>query len=117
MEHKEVHGNHYGTLYTEFNRLEEGNLVPVIEIDVKGALELTKIISTACFIFLRPPSPKVLEERLRGRGTDSDEEIARRLEMAKHEEFLAKEPPFVHVINGQCVFDTTAKIVRHWRAS
>jgi guanylate kinase len=117
MEHKEVHGNLYGTLLSEFERLQDGGLIPVVEIDIKGALALTNIIPDACFIFLQPPSMKVLEERLRGRATDSEEEIQRRLSIAKEEQLLASSPPFIHVTNAECVFQTTSEIVNYWRAS
>ena len=78
-------GNHYGTSWESLRApLEEGRDV-LLEIEVLGARQVRERRDDACFIFLLPPSMKVLEDRLRGRGTDSPEQIRRRLERASKE--------------------------------
>ena len=91
LEHAEVFGNFYGTSagWVE-ERLSEGKNV-VLEIDVQGA-EQVRSVGECTGIFVLPPSLEVLENRLRGRGQDADEVIARRLaeavgEMSHYGEF------------------------------
>ena len=78
-------GNHYGTSWESLRApLEEGRDV-LLEIEVQGAHQVRERRDDACFIFLLPPSMKVLEDRLRGRGTDSPEQIRQRLDLARTE--------------------------------
>ena len=78
----------YGTLRSEVDaRLEAGHSV-ILEIDVNGALNVKRVRPDAVLVFIAPPSLEVLEARLRGRGTETEEQIALRLgrvemEMAK----------------------------------
>jgi guanylate kinase len=78
----------YGTLRSEVDaRLEAGHSV-ILEIDVNGALNVKRVSPDAVLVFIAPPSLEVLEARLRGRGTETEEQIALRLgrvemEMAK----------------------------------
>lgn len=78
LESAEVHGNFYGTsrLWLE-QQLSAGHDV-LLEIDWQGAQQVRHVFHDAIGIFLLPPSLAELEARLRGRGTDSDETIARR---------------------------------------
>jgi guanylate kinase len=75
--------------------LAEGRDV-ILEIDVKGAEQVRAKVSDAVLIFLAPPSMAELESRLRGRGTEDDERIARRLETAAWE--LTQQDRFDHVV-------------------
>lgn len=81
----EVHGNLYGTA-TEpvVNMLDEGKDV-LFDIDVQGAKQLKRTFYKGTFIFLLPPSREELKRRLTGRGTDSEESIAKRLANAEGE--------------------------------
>jgi guanylate kinase len=89
-------GNHYGTLNSELDRcLEKGRSV-VLEIEVQGATQVRAARPDSVQIFIAPPDPAVLRERLRGRGTDSAEAIDRRLKTAEQE--LAQEDDFDHLI-------------------
>ena len=93
LEHAAYAGNRYGTLRSELRRAPEGI---VLEIEVQGARQVREALPEAVLVFIAPPSPEVLRERLIGRGTDSPEEIRRRLEQAERE--LAAQDEFQHVI-------------------
>ena len=79
LEHANVFGNHYGTSKAVVEELLEKGVDVILEIDWQGAQQVRKLIEEACSIFILPPSKEELERRLRGRGTDSDEVIAKRL--------------------------------------
>jgi guanylate kinase len=93
LEHAEYAGNRYGTLRSELDRAPGGI---VLEIEVQGARQVREALPDAVLVFIAPPSPEVLRERLIGRGTDSPDEIRRRLEQADSE--LAAQDEFQHVI-------------------
>jgi guanylate kinase len=85
LEWAEVHGNLYGTEAEQVDRhLAEGKSV-LLEIDVQGGGSVKSARPGAVLIFLFPPSDGILEERLRGRGTDDEAVILRRLENARKE--------------------------------
>ncbi len=85
LEWARVHGFLYGTLENEVRKnLNEGFNV-ILEIDPQGASQVREKRSDAVLIFIRPPSLEELENRLKGRGTDSDEEISKRLQDAQSE--------------------------------
>lgn len=85
LEWARVHTNRYGTLRREVDAcLERGESV-LLEIDMQGGLNVRKAYPHAVLIFIEPPSWDVLVQRLRGRGTESEESLAVRLETAKHE--------------------------------
>ncbi|MBK7948694.1 MAG: guanylate kinase [Deltaproteobacteria bacterium] len=85
LEHAEYGGNVYGTSWNAIeNPLGLGHDV-VLEIEVQGAAQVKKRIADACLIFLLPPSLAVLEERLRGRGTDDEAVIQRRMALSDRE--------------------------------
>jgi guanylate kinase len=91
LEHALVHGNRYGTLRGDVEReMAEGNDV-LLEIDVQGAECVRRLVPDCVMLFIAPPSLAVLEERLRRRGTDSEETIALRLENAEKEMARAAE--------------------------
>ncbi len=85
LEHADVFGNYYGTsqVWVE-ETLARGQDV-VLEIDWQGAQQVRRQISSCVGIFIVPPSPEALRERLTGRGTDSQEVVERRLGEAAEE--------------------------------
>jgi guanylate kinase len=96
LEHATYSGHRYGTLREEVERrLEEGRSV-VLEIEVQGARQVRAAMPEAVLIFIAPPDPAALRERLEGRGTDSAEAIDRRLRTAEIE--LEAQAEFPHVI-------------------
>ncbi len=85
LEYANVYGNYYGTPLAKIQqRLEDGQDV-LLEIDIQGALNVMKRCPDGLFIFLLPPSISELEHRLRGRGSETEESIARRMGNAKKE--------------------------------
>jgi len=91
-------GDWYGTLKSQVtDGLESGKWV-VLEIDVKGAISVMKLYPNATTIFIGPASLDELEERLRGRGTESEPSLRRRLRHAQEEMALADRYHF-RVIN------------------
>lgn len=79
-------GKYYGTLKNELERIWRENKVPVLDIDVKGAIHVQRQYPhTSLSIFILPPSIDELRKRLYGRGTDSEENIATRLNKATYE--------------------------------
>lgn len=85
LEHAEVHGNYYGTpAQPVFERINDGGLA-ILEIDVQGAKQIKERLPQSLFVFVHAPSMEVLESRLRGRGTDSEAVIQKRLDNARRE--------------------------------
>lgn len=91
LEWAEFAGNYYGTPRAPVEQqIQQGRSV-ILEIEVVGARKIHDTFPTALRIFLLPPSLAELERRIRGRGQDSEEAIARRLERAKAEIDAADE--------------------------
>ena len=88
VEHAVYAGNRYGTLRSELSRPARGI---VLEIDVQGARQVRETLPNATRIFIEPPSFDDLARRLTDRGSDSPEQIGRRLEAARAELAAAEE--------------------------
>lgn len=100
VEWEEVYsGTCYGTLRSEIDRVTGEGLNIIMDIDVKGGLNVKKIYGErALTIFILPPSKEELEKRLRSRGTDAEEVIRKRLDKADYE--LSFAPQFdMRVVN------------------
>lgn len=87
VEWEEVYaGTCYGTLVSEVERVTDAGRNLIMDVDVKGALNIKKRYdSEAISIFIMPPGKEELERRLRSRATDSEDTIIRRLEKAEYE--------------------------------
>lgn len=85
LEHAEYRGNLYGTSLAAVETPLARGLDVLLEIEVQGARQVRERVPEARFVFLLPPSRDELERRLRARGTESDEVVARRLEVAAEE--------------------------------
>jgi guanylate kinase len=85
VEHAEVHGNYYGTRISSVRTVHEKGLHCLLDIDVQGAESVKRSSLQASFLLVVPPSLDELERRLRGRGTDSEESIQKRLRGAARE--------------------------------
>lgn len=98
IEYEEVYdGNYYGTLKSEISRLWEQNKVIIFDVDVIGGLNLKKHFGDAALaVFVKPPNIKVLEERLRFRSTETEENLQIRIKKAIKE--LSYEHKFERVL-------------------
>ena len=85
LEYVQYGGNYYGTLKREVDRLTAEHRIPVLIIEVNGALNIKRIFPEAVTIFIIPPSIEELERRIRGRGHNTEEELRTRLEIAAAE--------------------------------
>lgn len=105
VEWEEVYaGTCYGTLKSEVERIwSKGNVI-VFDVDVMGGINLKRLFGEdACSIFIMPPSIEELERRLRGRGTDSEEVIQKRIGKAEFE--LSKSPEFDYTVVNDVLAD------------
>ena len=79
-------GNYYGTLKNELERIWAEGKTPILDIDVKGAIHVKQQFpANTLTIFIQPPSVAELQKRLEGRGTETPENIATRLNKASYE--------------------------------
>ncbi|MHC4932556.1 MAG: guanylate kinase [Planctomycetota bacterium] len=98
LEWAEVHGSRYGSPRAQAEIILAKGHHALLNIDVQGAAQIRAAGLPCLRVFLLPPSTEELERRLRGRHTDSDDEIARRLETARRE--MARQDEFdLRVIN------------------
>jgi guanylate kinase len=105
VEWEEVYaGTCYGTLKSEMERIwAKGNVI-IFDVDVMGGINLKKLFGEdACSMFIMPPSVEELERRLRGRGTDTEEVIQKRIAKAEFE--LSKAPEFDHIVVNDVLED------------
>ena len=100
LEYAEYVGNYYGTPLTYVNETLDKGIDVFLEIEVQGALQVKKKVPDAVFIFLTPPDLNELQERLIGRGTDSEEVIAQRIERAREEIALMSEYDYA-IVNDE----------------
>ena len=110
VEWEEVYaGTCYGTLKSEMERIwAKGNTI-FFDVDVMGGINLKRLFSEdACSVFIMPPSVEELERRLRGRGTDAEEIIQKRIAKAEFE--LSKAPEFDHVVINDVLEDAVNEV-------
>ena len=109
LEWEEVYpGRYYGTLKSEVHRLWSEGKVVVFDIDVVGGLNLKKQFGPdALALFVAPTSLEILGQRLRNRGTETEEQIALRLTKAQWE--LTQSPNFDHVLVNDDLDRATAE--------
>ena len=95
-----VHGILYGTSMKRLKKLNKEGYDIILDIDVQGALQVKNSYKNAVYIFILPPSMRVLQQRLMNRKTESKEAITRRLDRAKDEILSYKEYDYV-IINDK----------------
>lgn len=100
VEWEEVYpGRFYGTLRSEIERILESGHNVILDVDVKGGLNVKKMMGErAVSIFVKPPSVEVLRERLLARGTDTPEAIEERVGKAEYE--ISFAPQFDHIVTN-----------------
>lgn len=105
-----VHGsNRYGTPRRPVEEALARGQIVILEIDLQGAEQVRRTLPQAVEIFLSPPSWQCLVQRLSGRGTETPEQMQRRLETARHE--MAHAQDFDHVVVNDRIEDAVAKLV------
>ena len=104
-----IYGNRYGTSQKWIERERAEGRDVLLEIDWQGAQQVRRLMRQVVSIFILPPSPEVLEARLRGRGQDSEEVVARRLAAAREEIAHVSEYEYV-IINDD--FNRAAQDLR-----
>jgi guanylate kinase len=109
VEWAEYSGNRYGTLRSELDRRLADGAPVVLEIELQGARQVREKLPDAVQVFIAPPSRQTLRDRLIGRGTDTDEQVRRRLETADAE--LAAQPEFTHVVVNDRLEDAVDALV------
>ena len=109
VEWAEYSGNRYGTLRTELEQRTEQGAPVVLEIELQGARQVREKMPEAVQVFIAPPSRETLRTRLVGRGTDTPEQVKRRLETADAE--LAAQPEFQHVVVNDRLEDALDELV------
>lgn len=103
-------GSRYGTLRSEVDKLLESGYFPLLDIEVKGAVNIKQMYGSDCVsIFIQPPSIEELEKRLKNRGTENDASLETRLKRAEKELMYADKFDFV-VTNDD--LDTAYKQVK-----
>jgi len=90
LEYADVYGNYYGTPLAPIEERRAAGEDILLEIDTQGALNVMERCPDGTFIFLLPPSLEELHRRIMGRGTESEESLARRLAAARDEILLGK---------------------------
>ncbi|EMC97482.1 hypothetical protein BAUCODRAFT_33198 [Baudoinia panamericana UAMH 10762] len=85
IEHAEFSGNLYGTSVQAVKSVAEKGQTCILDIEMEGVKQVKKTDLNARYLFLQPPSVEILEKRLRGRGTDKEEAIQKRLKQAAKE--------------------------------
>jgi guanylate kinase len=115
LEHATYSGNRYGTLRSEVDRRLATGTSVVLEIELQGARQVRAAMPESVQVFIAPPSPEALRERLQRRGTDSENAIVERLRVAEGE--LAAQSEFAHVIVNDDVDRAAGKLERTVRAA
>ncbi|TNF29482.1 MAG: guanylate kinase [Deltaproteobacteria bacterium] len=100
-EHAGVHAKRYGTSKAEIARLRGAGRDIVFDIDVQGAAQLRASYPEAVSVFILPPTMAALEERLRGRKTESEEQVQIRLQNARAE--IARADTYDYLIVNDAV--------------
>ena len=108
LEYADVYGNYYGTPFAPIEARRSAGEDILLEIDTQGALNVMERCPDGTFIFLLPPSLEELRRRITGRGTESEESLARRLAAARDEIRLGRR--YRYAVLNDTVEDATTRI-------
>lgn len=108
LEWAEFSGNCYGTNKKFVEQALNENKKIILEIETQGAMQVKEKFENAVLIFILPPNLEELEKRLRGRGTESEDAIQKRLNTVKSEMINAKK--FDYTVINDVIEDTVIKI-------
>ncbi len=111
LEHADVFGRLYGTPKSEVEAARDGGYDLIVEIDVQGAKQLKPKVAEAVAVFIVPQDPEELESRLRGRGTEAEEDVQRRLGIAKEEiSFMETSDCYDYIVENDEVEAAAARL-------
>lgn len=111
LEHAEYCGNYYGTPKKQFFQMIDDGFVPVLEIETDGAEQVMKKLDSFLSVYLTPPDYTTLEARLRGRGTETEDSIQKRLKTAKDELFRSDLYQNIIINDDGCAEDAAKAMV------
>lgn len=118
IEYAEVHGNYYGHSTKPILDAQEKKKIAILDIDVQGAEKVRKNWKTIgvepVFVFIQAPSIEELEKRLVGRGTETSEQVKKRMDGAKKEmEFKEKNPKtFDYILTNNDKDETAQELIK-----
>ncbi|XP_065103969.2 guanylate kinase 1b [Paramisgurnus dabryanus] len=92
IENAEFSGNMYGTSKSSITDVQAQNLICILDVDMQGVKNIKKTDLNPIYISIQPPSMEILEKRLRDRQTETEESLQKRLEAARIDMELSKEP-------------------------
>jgi guanylate kinase len=115
VEHASYSGRRYGTLRSDLEQRLERGVPVVLEIEVQGARQIAETMPEAVRIFIAPPTEEALRTRLVGRGTDSPEDVEKRLDTAREE--LRAQGEFPHVVYNDRLDDAVSALEEVVRAA
>ena len=108
LEHATFVGNSYGTPRSQVEQRMDNGITVILDIEVQGAAQVKAKMPEAITVFLAPPSLEALEQRLRGRGTETEEKISARLKTAEKELLLA--PSYDYTVINNVPDDAASEI-------
>lgn len=109
LEYARYGSNYYGTPAGPVRELLDEGKTVILIIEVQGAGNVKRLFPDACTIFIIPPSFEILENRLRGRGTDDNASIIKRLDIARDE--LARAPEFDYIVENDALDEAVEDII------
>ncbi|XP_035284799.1 guanylate kinase isoform X2 [Anguilla anguilla] len=92
IENAEFSGNMYGTSKASVQDVQAKNLICILDVDIQGVKNIKKTDLNPIYVSIQPPSMQILEQRLRDRQTETEESLQKRLEAARLDMELSKEP-------------------------
>ncbi|XP_029004728.1 guanylate kinase 1b isoform X2 [Betta splendens] len=98
IENAEFSGNMYGTSKAAIEDVQAKNLICILDVDIQGVKRIKETDLNPIYIFIQPPSMEILEKRLRDRQTETEENIQKRLEAARVDMELSKEPGVFDIV-------------------
>jgi guanylate kinase len=111
IEYANVHGNLYGTSKNAVEYVQNQGKLCILDVDVQGVIQIKKSNFIGKYIFIAPPSIELLENRLRLRGTETEEQVKLRLKNAKQElEYGYTKGNFDEIIINDELSDAIKKV-------
>ncbi|KAM7409841.1 hypothetical protein PAMA_001373 [Pampus argenteus] len=98
IENAEFSGNIYGTSKAAIEDVQAQNLICILDVDIQGVNKIKETDLNPIYISIQPPSMEILEKRLRDRQTETEESLQKRLEAARIDMELSKEPGVFDIV-------------------